>query len=549
MGPTIATVPIRPQIEAEKTIEQFLDALQNEAAAMIPYEHEGLHNIRQFSQSCQEACNFQIYLIVQQEQDLEFFDSGFLGRWQEELGKPNGLTTYPLMIECFLKRNEIKIQATFDQDVVSPIGIERVIGQFFYVLDQILQTNSSQKLCSINPVSASDKRQIRTWNSTRPEPVTELLHGLFVRKARETLHALATEAWDGRFTYSELDIASSHLARLLIRAGVKREDMTPICFEKSKWVLVAMLGVLKAGGAFVPLDPNQPELRREKVTKQARGPVIVTSPLHANLVRAEGREIVVVESSLFKEAGFECDTLSEYIMPADISPDCTAYILFTSSSTGEPKGVVMEHQAVNSSLSLRLKGQGFSPQCRVLQFATYTFDVILDEIFMTLIAGGCVCIPSDEDRMSNLSGAIRDLGVNTIGLTPTVARLIDPKEAPGISLVILWGEAIFRNDLARWSHVSRLLITMGPTECCVTCAQYNVDVNKLPHGSLIGKAVGARSWITNPKNHDELVPVGAVGELLIEGPGLARGYLNNPEKTEAAFIRGPQFPQYGLDNS
>lgn len=541
IGPTIATVPIRLRVEADRTIGEFLDTLQNQAATMIPYEHEGLHNIGRLSQSCQDACNFQTYLVVQQQEDSASLDSGSLGRWEGESGRPNGLSTYPLMMECYLQRDGINVQATFDQELASPIEMERIIDQFYHVLDQLLQTSCFQRLRDIKPVSRSDMQQIWTWNATGPQPVKELLHDLFTRKAAETPNSMAVNAWDGCFTYSELDTASSHLAGLLVNLGVGPETMVPICFEKTIWAVVAMLAVLKAGGAFVPLDPNQPALRREKVTSQAHGPVIVASALNYDLVQADGREVLVVGPSLFENAQAKFDVPCKSSTSTDVSPECAAYILFTSGSTGEPKGVVMQHQAVSSSLSLRAKGQGFGPHCRVLQFATYTFDAILDEIFMTLVSGGCVCIPSDEDRMSNLSGAIRDLGVNTLGLTPTVARLIDPKDVPDISLVILWGEAVFRNDLIRWSHVQRLLITMGPTECCVTCAQYNVDVNNLPFGSLIGKAVGARSWIVNPRNHDQLVPVGAVGELLIEGPALARGYLNNAEKTEAAFIYDPEF--------
>lgn len=545
MGPTIATVPVRLRMDPSKTTGQFLDTVQNDAIAMVPHEHEGVQNIAGFDSSCRDACNFQTYLVVQQD-DPDSFDAGTLGQWQHESGRPNGLSTYPVMIECYLQGDGLSLQATFDPETVSSSEMGRVIDQFFHVLEQLLQRDLSQKLDDVELVSSSDLQRILAWNTTIPEPVEETLHDLTLRKTRETPDATAIDAWDGRLTYSELNLASSHVARILLEAGVGPDVMVPICFEKSMWAVVAMMAVLKAGSAFVPLDPKQPILRREKITKQVQSPVMITSAANASLLQADGRIVIVVGPSVVDTERLQSDQHLKSAISTDVSPGSTAYTLFTSGSTGEPKGVVVQHRAISSSLLLRAEGQGFGPQSRVLQFASYTFDVMLDEIFMTLLSGGCVCIPSDEDIMSNLSGSIRHFGVNTVGLTPTVARLVDPDEVPDITSVILWGEAVSQHDLTRWSRVPRnrtprLQLLFGPTECCVICAQYNVDLDKLPQGSPVGKAVVSRSWVVNPKNHDKLVPIGGIGELLIEGPAQARGYLNDQARTDAAFIHDPEF--------
>ncbi|KAI7774494.1 hypothetical protein LA080_008301 [Diaporthe eres] len=545
MGPTLATVPVRLRIDPSKTKGQFLDSVQDDAIAMVPYEQEGIQSIAEFDSSCRDACNFQMYLAVQQE-DPDAFDSGALGQWQCELGRPNGVSTYPVMVECYLEGDGVNLQATFDPETVSSLEMDRIINHFFYVLEQLLQGDLSQKLDDIGPVSPHDLQRILAWNDTVPALVEETLHDISLRKTRETPDATAVDAWDGRLTYSELDLATSSVASLLVQAGVGPDVMVPICFEKSIWAVVAMLAILKAGGAFVPLDPKQPKLRRETVIKQIQCPVMVASAANAGLLEADGRAVMVVGPSVADIQRLRSGPRHDSTVPGDISPASAAYTLFTSGSTGEPKGVVIQHQAISSSLLSRAKGQGYGPHTRVLQFASYTFDAMVDEIFMTLVCGGCICIPSDEDAMSDLNGSIRDFGVNSLALTATILRLIDPQEVRDVDSVIFWGEAVSQQDLSRWSRVPssrtpRLQVRYGPTECCVTCTHYEVDLDRLPRGNPIGKAVGSRSWVVDSKNHDRLIPIGGIGELLIEGPAQARWYLNDQARTDAAFIHNPKF--------
>lgn len=545
MGPTLATVPVRLRINPSKTKGQFLDSVQDDAIAMVPHEQEGIQSIAGFDSSCRDACNFQVFLAVQQE-DPDSFDSGALGQWQCELGRPNGVSTYPVMVECYLEGDGVNIQATFDSETVSSSEMDRTINQFFYVLEQLLQGDLSQKLDDIEPLSPYDQQRVLAWNASVPLPVEETLHDISLRKTRETPDATAVDAWDGRLTYAELDFASSHIASLLVQAGVGPDVMVPICFEKSIWAVVAMLAILKAGGAFVPVDPKQPKLRRETVIKQIQCPVMVASAANADLLQADGRAVMVVGPSVVDTKRLRSGPRRDSTVFTSTSPESAAYTLFTSGSTGEPKGVVIQHRAISSSLLSRAEGQGWGPHTRVLQFASYTFDAMVDEIFMTLVCGGCICIPSDEDAMSNLSGSIRDFRVNSLALTATIVRLIDTGEVPDITSVIFWGEAVSQQDLTRWSRVPRnrtprLQVRYGPTECCVTCTHYEVDLDRLPRGNPLGKAVGSRSWVVDSKNHDKLVPIGGVGELLIEGPVQARWYLNDQARTDAAFIHDPKF--------
>lgn len=177
------------------------------------------------------------------------------------------------------------------------------------------------------------------------------------------------------------------------------------------------------------------------------------------------------------------------------------------------------------------------PTSRVLQFASYTFDASLVETLTALMMGGCVCVPSDLDRMNDIPGFISRMDVNWASLTPSFVNLMTPEEVPSLETLILVGEAMSKSHVEVWAGKLNLINGYGPSECSVAVSINNrMTVDSSP--SNIGRRLD-RCWIVDAKNHNRLCPVGTVGELLVEGPTLARGYLNNPQKTADAFIKNP----------
>ncbi|EKG19750.1 AMP-dependent synthetase/ligase [Macrophomina phaseolina MS6] len=542
VGPTIATVPIRANLGQAHTttISDFLDSLQEQATAMIPYEQFGLQNIMQLSRDCQAACNFQTHLTVQPE-NYESLKTDTLGRWEKPQSLLTSLNTYPLMIECFLNSTGIRMQVSYDTDVLSAVEVERMVEQFYQALEQLLQADPRAKLRDIRIEPPSNLQQIWSWNATVPPATDGLLHVLSMHAVTEVPNAPAVRGWDRDFTYMELEKASANLASQLVNQGVTPGAAVLLCFEKSAWAIVAMLGILKAGAAFIPLDPSQPALRQQKIIRQSDGRTVITSTSCATHFKENKGVIVLTESIL-------ADEFNRGARPKRIQTEDPAYIMFTSGTTGEPKGVVVSHQAICTSIKLRAMAQGFRSHSRVLQFSSYTFDTMIDEIFMTLHVGGCVCVLSDNDRLNNLSSAIAALDVNTIGLTPSVAQLLDPHEVPGVDSVMLWGEPVLHHDVARWSHAARVMVGYGPTECCVLSAHHlHARFRDASFGSMIGKAAASVCWLVDPSDHNRLAPLGAIGELLVEGPALADGYLKDPEKTAMSFIKDPEWLLRGVD--
>lgn len=199
---------------------------------------------------------------------------------------------------------------------------------------------------------------------------------------------------------------------------------------------------------------------------------------------------------------------------------------------------MLEHQAVSSSCTHHGHALEFSSDTRHLQFSSFTFDGCITEIFTTLVFGGCVTMPSDSDRLSNLTGAINDLQVNTMFLTVAVSRLIEPRAVPGVKRLAFGGELITSADYERWQLPGRRVVGVyGPTECCVYCAAHD-SANGTDSG-LLGKSMSSVCWIVDADNHQRLAPLGAVGELVVEGPTLAQGYLNDRDKTYTSFLDSP----------
>jgi amino acid adenylation domain-containing protein len=387
----------------------------------------------------------------------------------------------------------------------------------------------------------ADRQQLWEWNGEVPAAVERCVHDLFAEQAQARPDAPAICAWDGELTYGELDALSTKLAGHLVELGVKAETMVPLCFEKSMWTVVAMLAVLKAGGAFVPLDPDHPRSRHEEILKQTKASLVLTSAQHVSLWADSALEVVTVSEAVLRQ--LSADT--SHIQPAS-RPGNAAYTIFTSGSTGMPKGVVLEHQAVSTSCLGHGEAFGFTQCTRALQFASYTFDACIAEIITTLVHGGCVCVPSEDERRNDLAGVIKSMDINIALPTPSVARLLDPSTLPSLKALVLEGEQVRAADWERWVGRVKLTNGYGPAECCVSCAAYSGGKGGFKSG-LIGRSIASVSWVVDVNKHEQLAPVGSVGELLVEGPILARGYLNDAEKTRAAFIEDPAWLVEGRD--
>lgn len=445
-------------------------------------------------------------------------------------------------LECRLHNGRLAVRSTYHSKGVEQFTVAHYI-------DGLVETI---RLCISSPASCAqecleplphDLDAIWKWNHLLPPTYDFCMHDFVSQRARQFPDKVAIDSWDGTLTYDQLDRYSSSLAQSLIqKSGVGLHDFVPVCFEKSRWTVVAVLAVMKAGATMVLMDPTLPLARLENMAVQVDAKSMIASLNQEGLARSilpQGK-VVVLGPNNFPPDGTQ--TPPPEPLPT-VPTSALMYIIFTSGSTGTPKGVKISHQTYTSSAIPRAKAVGYSETSRVLDFASYAFDVSIDSMLLTLGNGGCLCIPSDQDRLNDINGVIRNMKINYAGITPSMARILDLDVISSLTGGLgLGGEAISARDAALWGQHARIIIGYGPCECTIGCTINSSAATPVGRDYItIGPGNGATIWIANPDDHEKLVPVGAVGEILVEGPIVGQGYLNDPEKTATAFIHDPSW--------
>ncbi|RFU73550.1 nonribosomal peptide synthase [Trichoderma arundinaceum] len=533
-APTIATVPIRVKLDGTQNISDYLHGLQSQSNGMIPYEQTGLQNIKLACPESRTAADFQTLLVVEMQKG-DAHDKVSSLEMEDISTSRLDFTRYPVTLVCNLGVDQVELDIKFDSELIPAIQMQRIMNHFKNVFGELCREDPRLRVEDVNRLSPEDLTEIVSWNGTLPDTVDSCLHDFIDQCAVKNPNAVAVDSWDGQLTYDELRLQSLRLAGYLITRGVGSGTMVPMCFEKSRWAVVGMMGVLRAGGACVPLDPSYPRSRLETILARLKAQVLLTSPLHAPELNGIDQRVIVLNSDLLDQAPAETT-------PTLVHPTDAAFVLHTSGSTGIPKAIVLEHRALCTSLHAHGAVECLGPESRVVQFAAYTFDVSISDIFATLIYGGCICIPSERQRLNDLARFINNKRINQAGLTPAVANLLTPSEVPCLKYLKLGGETMTQDNVLRWSTKVNLLNSYGQAECSIKSA-YNAWMGPDSDPSTIGKPVGGALWIVQKDDHRQLVPIGVIGELVVEGDLLAREYLDDPQKTEDAFPSSPKWLQ------
>jgi amino acid adenylation domain-containing protein len=382
------------------------------------------------------------------------------------------------------------------------------------------------------------------WNEAK-YPQEKFVHELFEEQVERTPEAVAVVYEEVSLNYAELNRRANQLAHYLRGMGVKPDNLVAVCAERSLEMIVGLLGVLKAGAAYVPLDPAYPTQRLHYMLEDSGATVLLTQAKLRRLM--SGSKVAVPPVYLNAEAWRQQPESNLDRGTVGLDPGNLAYVIYTSGSTGQPKGVMVEHRGVSNLVSEQIERFAIQADSRIVQFASFSFDASVWEIFMALCRGASLYLAPPRERLTSeiLVEMVQQRGITHATFPPAfLSSLPEGVDLEPIGVLIVAGEALTETVARRWGRGRKLINAYGPTEAsvCATMHEWRSEETGSPR---IGRPIGnTRMYILDKQG--EPVPIGVVGELYIGGAGVARGYLNRPELTAERFVADPYAGEAGV---
>ncbi|HEV2864152.1 MAG TPA: amino acid adenylation domain-containing protein [Pyrinomonadaceae bacterium] len=455
---------------------------------------------------------------------------------------------YKLELACAAGDGRLHADFRYDSGLFRQEEVEYLAEQFEALVEHAVAEPGAAVSNLRVLTEAQSRRLLEDFNRTETAfPADQCLHQLFERQAEQTPDHVALDADGLRLTYAELNARANRLARHLRSLGVRPGEVVGICLRRSTEMVVALLGVLKAGAAYVPLDPSHPEQRLAFIVEETGAKVLLTVEKLRRETTAARVVLLDSEWETIERQGAE--------NPANLArPEDLTYVLYTSGSTGNPKGVMIPHRGLVNYLSWAAEFYGAEAGLPAPVHSPLGFDLTVTSLFCPLLKGGSVVLIPEDKGVEGLSGALESGGdFSLIKITPShlelLARLLSNAEAAKRArALVVGGEALPGEALAFWrthSPQTRVVNEYGPTETVVGCCVYEVRPDDRPAGTVpIGRPIAnTRLYILDSR----MRPVGAgtEGELYIGGAGVARGYLNRPGLTAESFVPDPFGPEPG----
>ncbi|MBO9730363.1 MAG: non-ribosomal peptide synthase/polyketide synthase [Chitinophaga sp.] len=429
------------------------------------------------------------------------------------------------------------LQLTYASSLFRQDTMERLLNHYIGLLQSVIK-DAEKCIAEMEMLSVEEQHSLlHTFNDTQVVyPEEDTLIDLFSRQVKLHPEAVAVVCKDRKYSYSELDLCSTQLSGYLVKCGVKPGEKIPVCFDRSFNMLVALLGVMKAGAAYVPVDPAYPLSHIDYLVGDIAAAIVVTTAAYRSFFQQGGLSKIVL-----------LDQEWEHIMNGEVSapqhyavPDHLAYIIYTSGSTGRPKGVMITHQSLINFLRAMVAQLEFSAAHSILAITTYSFDISCLELYTPLIAGGKIYLAEREDVIdgNKLHTLLAQWRPTHMQATPSTWQMLLESGWQNEENVTLLtgGEALPVALKKRLTDISRSIWNMyGPTETTIWSTAALLDSEAV---ISIGRPISNTAiYILN--SHLQLCPVGAPGQLCIAGAGVARGYLHQEQLTAEKFISNP----------
>ncbi|MFI2235784.1 amino acid adenylation domain-containing protein, partial [Streptomyces chrestomyceticus] len=529
------TLPVRVRLDAERPFSQVLTRLQDEQAALLPHQHIGLTRLHRL---CGHDQLFDTLLIFE-NLPSDHFGAGS-GPLRASAPRITSGTHYPLSLAA-LPGERLGLQLGHRSDLFDSGTAAATLHRLVRVL-KAAADDPDRPVKDLPVLSPGERtRVLHTWSAApEPAPVPQTWPALFEAQAARTPRATAVRSAGTTLTYAELDAAANRLARLLVRHGAGPERAVALALPRSAGLIVAVLAVLKAGAAYVPLDPAHPAERITCLLRDTRPVLLLTDSATAGTLPPgpEPRRILDDPDTRALLGSLPDTPVQDCERTAPLRPRHPAYLIHTSGSTGGPKGVQVPHEGIAALAAAQTARFGTGPGSVVLLFASLSFDASVSDLCTALLSGAALAIAPAGTLLAGeeLADVVARFGVTHLKLPPSVLAGLPSGALPRSVALAVAGEPCPADLAARWAATHRLVNVYGPTETtvCVTMTA------PLTGGSVpaIGTPVaGMRVFVLDAWLRP--VVAGVVGELYVAGVGLARGYLNRSGVTAERFVACP----------
>ncbi len=536
IGLFLNTLPLRNDLSGDPRFSELLERFQEVVMQALahqdtPFEQlvEIINPKRDLSRNPLFQVNFMLQRSLVTSRDYETFSL---------IDVPSRLSGAMYDLNCLMVERPDGWRASiqFNTDLFEPQTAKRILGHFQRLLEEIGK-NPEQRISAYSILTAPETDLLAKWNQTDfALPELKTVHELVQAQAARTPKEIAVTCGREEYTYSELDRRSNQLAHYLVHNGVQHGTKVGLCVERSVSMMVGLLGILKAGASYIPLDPAFPAARLAHMIEDSQAPVILTQEKLRLTLPPSHAQIICLDS-----ASAQISRESAERPNINVSGEDLAYVIYTSGSTGRPKGVRIPHRAVVNLLLSMQQAPGLDKKDVLVAVTTLSFDIAALELFLPLIVGARLVIATREQASdgSELLEVLRRERATVMQATPSTWQLLlDAGWRGNPELKMLCGgEALPRGLASQLLALNGALWNMyGPTETTIWSSTGIVapDQGPVPIGPPI-----ANTQFHVLDTHLQLVPLGAPGELYIGGTGVAHGYLNQPELTASKFIPDP----------
>jgi amino acid adenylation domain-containing protein/non-ribosomal peptide synthase protein (TIGR01720 family) len=557
LGVFVNTVPARFLVPAAAPLAAWLQEVRGRQLELLQHEHSSLTDVQGWSEVPRGVALFATLLGINNypvtRSLLRYAGSLRVGdvRFVEKTGFPLTVDVYP--------EGELSLRFLYEPPDFEADAVARLAGHFAALLEEIAAAGGERRLAELDLLTAAERHQlVAEWNDSATELALDVcVHELFAQQALRTPRAPAVCCGAEELCYGDLDRWADLVARSLIEAGIGPGSIVALLAGRGIPLLVAILAIWKAGGAYLPLDPQHPPARwRQALAQSGAGHLLVDAATGARLpaFAAAQRPRVLALPAIVAPPPAIAPPPAASQPPRRATPGDLAYVFYTSGSTGVPKGAMIEHRGLLNHLHSKIDALDLSARDVIAQTASQCFDISVWQLLTALALGGRVHIVAGEAQQdpARLLDEVRDGGVTVLEVVPSVLRLLleeledEPRrgaDLAGLRWLIATGEALPPELCRRWLAVLPsvpLLNAYGPTECSDDVAHQRIDV--APGDGEEQMAIGRPVRNTQLYALDAALrsqPLGVVGELYVGGTGVGRGYLDDPERTATAFLPDP----------